>query len=129
MQTNSMQKPGESLYQRIGGAPVVERLITSLYERVQADAELAPFFARTPMDRLRRMQCEFFAVALDTEPKLGAWDLSCAHSGRGITAEHYTRFVAHLLEALQAVGVPLDDACAVASRLSVVQRDVTGEAY
>jgi hemoglobin len=127
--TNDVHKPGESLYQRIGGAPVVERLIASLYERVDADAELAPFFAKTPMDRLRRMQCEFFAVALDAEPELGAWDLSRAHSGRGVTAEHYTRFVAHLLDALVAVGVSLEDACAVASRLSVVQRDVTGDAY
>lgn len=119
----------ESLFQRIGGEPVVASLVASLYRRVLDDPELAPFFAATPMDRLRRMQCEFLAIALGEEPQLGSWDLSCAHGGRGITAEHFARFVSHLLDALAELGVSLDDASAVASRLSVVQRDVTGESY
>lgn len=118
---------GPTLYERIGGAPVVERLVVSLYDRVQRDPDLAPFFAHTPMDRLRHMQREFFAVALGDPTALDAWDLARAHGGRGIAAEHYVRFVGHLTDALAEVGVSMDDACAVANRLAVVERDVTGE--
>lgn len=120
---------GDTLYSRIGGAPVVERVIDALYERVQRDPELAPFFAATPMDRLRHMQREFFAVALGEDASWGAWELTRAHGGRGITAQHYSRFVSHLLEALAQVGVDSIDAQDVVTRLSVVQRDVTGESY
>jgi hemoglobin len=125
----NVTRSDESLFRRIGGEPVVEKLVASLYERVLGDPELAPFFATTPMDRLRRMQCEFLAIALGEKPELGSWDLSCAHGSRGITAEHFSRFVSHLLDALAELGVSLDDACDVASRLSVVERDVTGESY
>lgn len=125
MQTTT---PGAgSLYERIGGAPAVERLVAALYERVQRDPELAPFFAKTPMDRLRHMQREFLAVALGEETDSEAWDLARAHGGRGIQAEHYVRFVRHLVEALTDIGVSMDDAGAVANRLAIVERDVTGE--
>jgi len=115
---------GDSLHERIGGAPVVERLVVSLYERVQRDPELAPFFANTPMDRLHR---EFFAVALGDETEMEAWDLARAHGGRGIQAEHFVRFVRHLTDTLTDVGVSMDDACTIANRLAIVERDVTGE--
>ena len=118
---------GTTLYERIGGAPVVDRLVTALYDRVQRDPELAPFFANTPMDRLRHMQREFIAVALGNESEMEAWDLARAHGGRGIVSEHYVRFVRHLVDAMTDVGVSMDDACAVANRLAIVERDVTGE--
>ncbi len=118
---------GKTLYERIGGAPVVDRLVTALYDRVQRDPDLAPFFANTPMDRLQHMQREFFAVALGSETEMEAWDLARAHGGRGIAAEHYVRFVRHLTDALTDVGVSMDDACLVANRLAIVERDVTGE--
>ena len=118
---------GSTLYERIGGAPAVERVVTSLYDRVLADPELASFFANTPMDRLRHMQREFIAVALGNETEMEAWDLARAHGGRGIQAEHYVRFVRHLTDALAEIGVSMDDACAVANRLAIVERDVTGE--
>lgn len=118
---------GSTLYERIGGAAVVDRLVTSLYDRVLRDSELAPFFANTPMERLRHMQREFFAVALGDDTEMDAWDLARAHGGRGIAAEHYVRFVRHLTDALAEVGVSLDDACAIANRLAIVERDVTGE--
>lgn len=118
---------GNTLYERIGGAPVVERLVTALYDRVLRDPVLAPFFASTPMDRLRHMQREFFAVALGSDTEMEAWDLARAHAGRGIAAEHYVRFVGHLTDALAEIGVSMDDACAVANRLAIVERDVTGE--
>jgi hemoglobin len=118
---------GKTLYERIGGAPVVDRVVTSLYERVQRDPELAPFFANTPMDRQRHMQSEFIAVALGNESGMEAWDLARAHGGRGIASEHYVRFVRHLVDALSDIGVSMEDAVAVANRLAIVERDVTGE--
>lgn len=116
-----------TLFERIGGKPVVERVVASLYERVLSDPELAPFFAKTTMERQLHMQREFLAVALGESTEMEAWDLARAHGGRGIAAEHYVRFVRHLTDALGEAGVSMDDACAVANRLAIVERDVTGE--
>ena len=53
-----------SLFDRIGGHDKINVLIDRLYERILQDSLLAPFFADTPMDKLRAMQKEFFSVAL-----------------------------------------------------------------
>lgn len=75
----------QTLYDRIGGAGALARLIDEFYDRVLADPELAPFFAETSMDKQRRMQREFFAAALDGPQTMSDIDLAYAHHGRGIT--------------------------------------------
>jgi hemoglobin len=45
-------------------SPTVDELIEAFYVRVLADPLLAPFFQDTPLDRLRKMQKELFAMAL-----------------------------------------------------------------
>jgi hemoglobin len=115
-----------TLYERIGGAAGVATLIDRFYDKVVADPELAPFFLETPMDKLRAMQREFFAAALDGPQSYSGLSLSAAHSGRGITPRHFSRYVACLLETLAEIGVPPRDMRAVVDRIATYSDDITG---
>lgn len=117
-------EPTPSLYERIGGEGVIERLIERHYARVLEDPELEPFFRNTPMPRLRAMQREFFAAALDGPQTYSGLSLGQAHSGRGITARHYNRFVQHLLATLNELGLPREDVESVVDRLNLSSGDI-----
>ena len=48
-----------TLYDKIGGATVVEAVVKEFYNRVLADSDLKCFFANTDMDRQTRSQIAF----------------------------------------------------------------------
>jgi hemoglobin len=116
-----------TLYEQIGGKVVVEQLIHEFYNRVLADPDLAPFFKETSMDKLRNMQQEFFASALDGPATMSELDLSYAHHGRGIRQTHFNRFVQHLLQTLESIGVGEQQQMEVIRRISTYVNDITGE--
>lgn len=117
----------QTLYERIGGAEGIRHLIDAFYDRVLADPELAPFFQDTSMEKLRRMQREFFTVALGGSTDYTGKPLDRAHAGRGITARHLQRFMDHLLATLSAdLDLDHEDENAVADRIWKYADDVTG---
>ena len=118
-----------SLYERIGGAPVVDELIEAFYVRVLADPLLAPFFHDTPLERLRRMQKEFFAMALGGPVTYSGRSLAHAHHGRGIGREHFAHFVQHLLETLKDIGVGEAEADHVIEHINTFANEITGTSY
>lgn len=89
-----------TLYQRFGGAPMVNEVVDSFYNRVLRDEQLRAFFENASVDRLKAMQKEFFAAALDGPMLSSDVDLARIHHGMGITREHLTRFVDHLIAVL-----------------------------
>ncbi|MFG0333362.1 MAG: group 1 truncated hemoglobin [Maioricimonas sp. JB049] len=123
-----MSENGRTLYDQIGGAGILARLIDEFYDHVLADPELAPFFAETSMEKQRRMQREFFAAALGGPQMMSDIDLAYAHHGRGITPEHFNRFVQHLLETLQELEISDHDVDEIIRRISTYVDDITGDA-
>ena len=124
-----MESTGPSLYQKLGGSAGVTRLIEQFYLRVLEDPELAPFFSHVSIDALKRMQQEFFAMALGETTSYAGRSLSEAHHGRGIHAEHIGLFVQKLLETLRAEGVSEEIADEVISRIDVHVNEITGLSY
>ena len=118
-----------TLFDRVGGADAVHDMVDAFYIRVLGDPELRPFFDDVSVDRLRRMQKEFFAAALDGPMKNSDHDLSAIHQGLGISRQHVTRFVRHLigvLEAREAIG--RNDAMEIIFRIATFANDVVVEA-
>lgn len=120
------ERPG-TLFERIGGEAGVAALVDAFYARVLADPELAPFFATTPMDKLRRMQREFFAAALDGPLVYTGRSMAEVHAGRGIQPRHLRRFVDHLFETLRDQQIDEDEAYAVVSRINTWADEITGQ--
>ena len=118
----------ESLYDRIGGAECVDSMTHDFYERVLADPLLGPFFADSSMDKLRSMQREFFAAALDGPVTYTGRPLSEAHAGRDIGPKHFARFVQHLLDTLASAGLSDREVRDVIERISTYRDEVLGSA-
>jgi hemoglobin len=117
-----------TLFDRIGGENGVKNLVRSFYERVLKDSELAPFFEDASIDRLYRMQYEFFAAALGGPVAYSGLSIHKAHFGLGIEREHFSRFVNHLIDTLKAWQFSEKEIHSLISRVNTYADDVTGAA-
>ena len=117
----------QTLFVRIGGEQTVAELIGDFYDRVSADPELKPFFKNTPMEKLRRMQREFFSAALDGPITYTGKPLSYVHHGRGITRHHFALYVDHLLETLRDHDITDQDVQEIIGRISTYADEITGD--
>jgi hemoglobin len=114
------------LYARIGGAEAVSAMVNSFYERVLEDPELASFFARADMRKLRAMQREFFSVALGGPVTYFGKPLAYSHRGRGIEAKHLQRFTEHMLATLRDQQLSEREISDILDRINVYSSDILG---
>lgn len=117
-----------SLFNRLGGAEGLAKIIDATYDRVLTDPELKHFFEAVPMERLRKMQFHFLAAALGGPAEYSGAELTAAHAGRGIGGNEFSKFCGHFLDALVAEGVERDDVNRTLGRLAMFRDKVTGEA-
>ena len=82
-----------TLYKRIGGRPGIVILVDSFYQKVLEDDSLRDFFIGVPMDHLKKMQEEFFSIALGGPSEYSDIKLAHAHQGMDIATRHFDRFV------------------------------------
>lgn len=122
-----MTENDTSLYERIGGAPTIESLIDSFYTKVLADGELKHYFKHAPMDKLRRMQREFFSAATGGPITYSGRPLSEVHRHMAISKREFQRFTEHLLETLQEVGVGEEEAYEIISHVNLYADEITND--
>ena len=106
---------------------MIAELIDEFYDRVLVDPELKPFFKDTSVDKLRRMQREFFSAALDGPITYTGRPLSHVHHGRGITKHHLARYVDHLIDTLRGRGINDQDVQDIIGRISTYANEITGD--
>ena len=116
----------ESLYERVGGEAGVERLVTAFYAAVLADPKLAPFFREVAIDKLKRMQREFFTAALDGPATYSGRPIAHVHHGRRIKASHMGRFVGHLLNIIEDYGLTEAERDGIISRINIYADEILG---
>ena len=115
-----------TIYDRIGGQPVIKTATTVFYGRVTDDAALAQWFDGVDISRLRAHQRAFLAAALDGPQLFTGLDLGEAHAGMAITDDAYTRVVAHLITTLDDLGVEERVLTEVEERLEALRTQVVG---
>lgn len=116
-----------TLYDQIGGAETIDKLIVAFYQRVLADPLLAPFFEHASVDKLQTMQKAFFSIALGGPTPDSQIDLVKSHQGRGIKVKHLSRFTEHLMQTLSEIGVEEEAARRVYDRIATYANDILGE--
>jgi hemoglobin len=122
-----MPEKQHTLFERVGGEQAIAELIHDFYDRVLTDPELKPFFKHTSIDKLRRMQHEFFSAALDGPINYTGRPLSHVHHGRGITKHHFALYVNHLLDTLQDCGINDRDVNEIIGRINTYADEITGD--
>lgn len=88
---------------------------------------LQPFFQKTEIEKLHRMQVAFFSIALGGPEPDTAISLHESHQGRGIQVKHLTRFTDHLMATLSEIGIPEEDAQDVYQRIGTYANEVLDE--
>ena len=116
----------DSLYAKLGGKAAIEAVVDAFYERVLADAELAPFFAQTNMAWLKSRQAQFFTQALGGPAAYKGKPMAAAHAGLAIETRHFTRTVQHLVAALQGLRVPKALVDEVAALVAPLKAEIVG---
>jgi len=123
-----MSNDPDTLFERVGGVRGVGEMVQQFYARVLADPRLRPFFENTSLDKLVRMQQEFFAAALDGPVATGGPDIAMIHQGMGIGREHVTLFVDHLISVLdERHAISRRDAMDIVFRIATYSDQVIGE--
>lgn len=98
-----------SLYDDIGGAPVVRAALDAFYPRVLADATLSAFFLGVDIERLKKTQEAFFAMALGGPDTYMGRNLHDAHlrtRRRGLNDEVFDHFLTVFKRVLVDRGLP-----------------------
>jgi hemoglobin len=122
-----MSSASDVLFDRLGGAAAIAAIVSGLYERVQADAELAPYFHRSDMELQRRKLAEMIGEALGGPSAPWLLDLDTAHRGRGVTHRHFSLLAAHLMDLLIEADVDPDEANAVMNWVAAARSAVVDE--
>jgi len=116
--------PETALYDRIGGEKAIAAMVDRFYDRLQDQPELVPYFKGVAMDKLRRMQVEFFSAALGGPVQYSGRPVYHAHQGLRITRAEFQLFVEQLFVVMQ--DYPLDDGerYAIITRINTYADDV-----
>jgi len=80
------------------------------------------------MNKIRRMQREFFSAALDGPTAYTGKPLGHVHHGRGITKHHFAVYVGHLVQALEERGINEQDVQDIIGRINTYADEITGTA-
>jgi hemoglobin len=98
-----------ALYDDIGGAPAVRAALDAFYPRALADATLSPFFLGVDIERLKKTQEGFFAMALGGPNTYAGRSLHDAHvrtRQRGVNDQVFDRFLTVFKGVLVDLKVP-----------------------
>jgi hemoglobin len=118
------RKTGASLYESIGGAPVVAAAVEELYLRALANPRLAAYFAQTSIVQLKEHQRVFLTWLLDGPVDAAGYSLRAAHAGLGITNADFDRLVQHLSDSLTHMRIDAAVAERIVAEVESLRADV-----
>lgn len=123
-----MNNEQADLLTQLGGPEGLRRVVDEMYVRVLADEELGHFFDGVAMDTLVRMQTEFMASITSGDIEYTGADLTRVHQGRGITRQHFSKFISHFTDALEAHGVSAHAVDQMLGKMAMYSDKITGNA-
>ncbi len=113
-----------SLFDKLGGQPAIEAVVTEFYKRVLADDELKGFFDKTDMDKQRRHQTQFISMALGGPNQYIGRSMKAAHANSAINENHFNLVVSHLVEALMSFNISQSDIDQVIAKVGPLKDDI-----
>jgi hemoglobin len=120
--------PAATLFERLGGAVSIDAAVDAFYGRVLDDPQLAPFFDRVDVRRLRAHQKAFLGMALGGPDRYRGRNLGDAHRHLGIDDHHVDLVAGHLADVLTDLGVPAELVAEVIAAVDGLRDVVLGRA-
>jgi len=124
-----MAEENQNLYERLGGEAAVDATVDRFYEKVLADASIAPLFEGLDMKRQARKQKAFLTVALGGPNRYTDRAMGAAHAKareNGLNDAHFDAVVSHLAQTLSELGVCDADIKEVGAVAESVRDEILG---
>lgn len=96
----------DTLFQQLGGEPVLRRVIERFVDRVFDDVMIGFFFAQADRKRIKEKEYEFAAAHLGAQVVYTGRPIATAHARHAITGGHFLRRLQILKETLAEFSVP-----------------------
>ena len=117
-----------SIYDRIGGEEGIAKLVDVFYEKVLADGELKVYFEHAPIEKLLRMQREFFAMATGGPIIYSGKPLRQVHHHLAISRREFQRFTEHLIDTLNSFEhVSRQDVLDLIAKINLYADEITND--
>ncbi|MHC5108909.1 MAG: group I truncated hemoglobin [Planctomycetota bacterium] len=94
-----------SLYDQLGGFSSVRKLVSSFYDKVLDDEDVAPFFENTSMSDLIDHQTKFWAALLGGPASYTDEQLHVIHATMGVKDNHFETIIELAVETLEDEGI------------------------
>ncbi|HEU5077016.1 MAG TPA: group 1 truncated hemoglobin [Polyangiaceae bacterium] len=95
-----------TLFDQLGGEPVLRAIIDRFVDRVVSDTMIGFFFARVNKERLKQLEYEFAAEHLGANIVYSGRPIQQAHQRHAIMGGQFRRRLVLLQETLAEFGVP-----------------------
>lgn len=123
-------KPASNLYERIGGAQIIEAAVINFYSRIIMDPILVPFFDKGDVVGVMINQRNFLTMAFGGPLIYTGKTLRRAHEGlvkRGLSDVHFDQLKSHLVETLKNLHVDPELAGECLAIVEGTRADVLGK--
>jgi hemoglobin len=117
----------DTLYERLGGAPAVERFVDALIAHCASDPQVAPLFKDTDIPYFRARLIEQVCNATGGGCEYTGLSMEEAHSGLAITDAEFDHFAGLAQASLSEAGIAKAPADELMGILASLRGDVTGQ--
>ena len=115
-----------TLYDALGGRDGVALLVDGFLNRVADDDRIVETFAGANVPRLRRLLEEQFCQVSDGPCDYTGGTMQETHRGMGIREGEFNALVEDLIEAMEALNLPVATQNRLLARLAPMHRDIVG---
>lgn len=121
----SSMAPGEqTLFDRLGGMPGIERIVAGLLWEIAEDPLVLPLFADTDIERFRDKLTEQLCELADGPCRYSGDSMQEAHRHLAITSAQFNSLVDDLIRAMERERVPVGAQNALLQRLATMHADI-----
>ena len=113
-----------TLYDDLGGRPVLTRIANGMLERVQADPRIKDKFADADIERLQGLLMLQFCVVSGGPCTYPGRSMKAAHADLHLAPRHFTALVEDLQDSMEAAGVPFRTQNRLLALLAPMHRDI-----
>lgn len=119
---------GATLYDELGGREGVAALVDGFLVRVADDYRIVDTFAGSNVPRLRRLLEEQFCQVSDGPCEYTGGSMEETHRGMGIREAEFNALVEDLIDAMEALDLPVATQNRLLARLAPMHRDIVSAA-
>ena len=113
-----------SLYDRIGGTPVLTAIVDSFIARFADDTRVAPTFAKSDIPKFRKLISEQFCNITGGGCTYTGRDMKTTHQGLHLTETQFNALVEDLQDAMATQRIPIELQNELIAKLAPMRADI-----